>query len=351
MKNVKEKNKIEKKVLWTLFSLLLAILTVRAITKMNGDMSMGHLINIISEAHKGWMLLGVLSTILFVLLEGLSLRIILKSAGYPRGRKKGLIYSTSDVYFSAITPSATGGQPASAFFMIRDGIPVGITAAVLILNLMMYTISIVILGIVSIIIKPEILRGFGKYSLPLIYIGFACLTILAIIFILIFVNGDRFFRRLKIMVLFLYKKRIIKKPRKPMIWLMENEKEYSSFTDLVRGNNRIVVRVLIINILQRTSQILVPVFVYFALGGKKSHALIIFTKQCLITIAYNFIPIPGAMGISDYLMFDGFSRIMKEHMAYNVELIARGITFYMCVAICGLITLVGYICGSKKNEN
>ena len=166
------------------------------------------------EAHKGWMLLGVLSTILFVLLEGLSLRIILKSAGYPRGRKKGLIYSTSDVYFSAITPSATGGQPASAFFMIRDGIPVGITAAVLILNLMMYTISIVILGIVSIIIKPEILRGFGKYSLPLIYIGFACLTILAIIFILIFVNGDRFFRRLKIMVLFLYKKRIIKKPRK-----------------------------------------------------------------------------------------------------------------------------------------
>ena len=48
------------------------------------------------------------------------------------------------------------------------------------------------------------------------------------------------------------------------------------------------------------------------------------------------------MGISDYLMIDGFTEIMGEKMAYSVELISRGITFYICVLISGLITLVGY---------
>ena len=67
-----------------------------------------------------------------------------------------------------------------------------------------------------------------------------------------------------------------------------------------------------------------------------------------MTIGYNFIPIPGGMGISDYLMLDGFIKMMGENMAYNVELISRGMTFYICVFISGTITLIGYMVGRKR---
>lgn len=76
----------------------------------------------------------------------------------------------------------------------------------------------------------------------------------------------------------------------------------------------------------------------------------VFAKQCLITVGYNFIPIPGGMGVSDYLMIDGFSRMMNEEMTYSVELISRGFAFYICVAVSGLITLVGYFMGRKRND-
>ena len=44
---------------------------------------------------------------------------------------------------------------------------------------------------------------------------------------------------------------------------------------------------------------------------------------------------------------DGFSRLMGEKMAYTVEMISRGITFYICVSISGIITLIGYFAGRK----
>lgn len=86
------------------------------------------------------------------------------------------------------------------------------------------------------------------------------------------------------------------------------------------------------------------------MGGDYKNAASLFSKQCLITIGYNFVPIPGAMGISDYLMLDGYSRIMSSDMAYKIEMIGRGITFYICVLICGIITLAGYLIGKKKAD-
>ena len=66
-----------------------------------------------------------------------------KAFGYKRKFRKALVYSTSDIYFSAITPSATGGQPASAYFMMNDKIPGAVTTIVLLVNLTLYTTSII----------------------------------------------------------------------------------------------------------------------------------------------------------------------------------------------------------------
>ena len=95
---------------------------------------------------------------------------------------------------------------------------------------------------------------------------------------------------------------------------------------------------------------MVHMLVFAELGGDKSLMPAAFSKQCLITIGYNFVPIPGGMGISDYLMIDGFNDIMESSMAYSVELISRGLTFYICVLISGIITLTGYLISKRKGS-
>ena len=57
-------------------------------------------------------------------------------------------------------------------------------------------------------------------------------------------------------------------------------------------------------------------------------------------------PIPGAVGAADYLFIDGFGSLVKDSI--SIELLSRGISFYCCIIICGIITLIAYLLQSVK---
>ena len=156
-----------KKIFWGIVSFGLALLTIKVVLAQSGSLSISQLIAIAGKSNKLMLFIAMFCSFLFIFFEGVALVSILTSAGYERSLYDGMLYSASDIYFSAITPSASGGQPASAFFMVNDGIPAGVVTAALILNLMMYTISIIVLGIVAVIIKPSAFISFNTVSLPL----------------------------------------------------------------------------------------------------------------------------------------------------------------------------------------
>jgi uncharacterized protein (TIRG00374 family) len=342
--------KRKKNIIWALLSTVLAVLTVHYILKQNKDMSLGDLMDVIRSSKTIYLLLGALASALFVWFESVALRSILKHTKCPHGKWQTLLYSTSDIYFSGITPSATGGQPASAFFMMRNGISGGMATAVLILNLMMYTFAIVFLGIGSILLKRTAFLEFGIASKVLIGIGFVGLTLLSVVFFILLKKEDLIFRPLAAIVTFLCDKRILKGKEHKLKRMAKIREDYARCSAIISGRKRILFGAFFWNLVQRACQMTVPMLVYAALGGQAGKMLVVYAKQCLVTIGYNFIPVPGGMGISDYLMVDGFSCTMGEQMAYNVELISRGLMFYICVAASGVLTLIGYFWGEQTKE-
>ncbi len=343
--NMQPKNNIKKNIIWTFISLVLAFLTIHMVLKNGKNTSVKDLIEVISSSNKIYFALGVVASAMYVWFEGVAICSILKSTNHSKSNLKGLLYSASDIYFSAITPSATGGQPASAFFMIRDGIPAGIATATLVLNLMMYTVAILVLGIVSIIISPGAYLGFSGFAKFLICLGFVALSILAMLFYMLLKKESLIFVPLDKVITFLHNKRIIKDKDRKLSKLERIRNDYKTYSSLISGRKRVLFLAFIWNFIQRASQIMVPMLIYASLDGNEKGMSLVFSKQCLITIGYNFIPIPGGIGISDYLMIDGFMEMMGETMAFNVELISRGVMFYICVSISGIITLIGYLVG------
>jgi len=345
---MKEKKRSSNYLIWTIISSLLAILTIRAVLKQSEDISIGDLMVAIGSSDKGFFVLAAVATALYMWFEGIAIRSILKKSGYGRSSVKGLLYAASDIYFSAITPSATGGQPASAFFMIRDGIPTGIATATLVLNLTMYTISLIVLGIIAVVISPTAFAEFSRFSQFLISLGFITLSILTLVFFVLMKNEELIFKPLSKTISFLYDKKLIKEKERKLSRIEKISNDYKMCSDMISARKSVLFSAFLWNLLQRASQLLVPMFIFASLGGDKFKWAEVFSKQCLITVAYNFIPIPGGMGISDYLMIDGFSRVMGEQTAYTVEMISRGITFYLCVSVSGIITLIGYFAGKVR---
>ena len=146
---------MKKKVLWAVITGILSVLTIYALF-YNSGLSLSELIQDINEATPEWLIPAALCMFGFIFFEGRSLVFILHSLGYKIRKRHGFLYASADIYFSSITPSATGGQPASAFFMHKDGISAVDVTVSLILNLTMYTLAIITLGLFSLIAFPRI---------------------------------------------------------------------------------------------------------------------------------------------------------------------------------------------------
>ncbi len=339
-----------KKICWIIFSLVLACLTVTTVIKQSEGVSLSDIVHTVMKADKTWLIVAIISASMFIICEGFAVMCILKGAGYKIKFKNGLLYSTSDIFFSAVTPSATGGQPASAFFMLRDGIPAGVVTATLIINLMLYTLSVVILGFIAVLMYPAAFFEFRIFSRVLISGGFAVLCGLSAFFLLMLKNGEKIFLVAFRILMFFYKKRLIKRPDSMVSRLRKAKMDYRQCAKIVVKKPMILLYSLFWNLLQRFTQLIVPMLLYISMGGHFKEAIMVFQRQCLVTVGFNFVPIPGAMGVADYLMVDGFSEIVGRELAFHLEMLSRSLTFYICVSASGIFTLFGFLLGRRRND-
>ncbi len=333
---------------WTLVFIAIAVASIWAVVSQTKDFSFTEFMNFIGSANLGWLSSAIVSTILFIVFEALSILIICRSFGYKRSFGRGFVYSAADIYFSAITPSATGGQPASAFFMMKDDIPGTLVTMSLMVNLVMYTAATVVLGIIAILINPPLLLNFGTLSKVIILIGYIVQIALLVVFILLLTKKGMLHKLCRGALKLLAKLHLIRKLDKKLEALEKKMQEYSGYTHMLKGKGKLLFVVLILNILQRMAQTGVTPLTYLASGGEISEAFGLFLIQIYIMVGANCIPLPGAMGVTDYLMLDGFEEMQVQNPAF-LELLSRSLSFYMCVIICGITILISY-CALFKSK-
>ena len=108
-----------KNIMWSLVTIVIAVLTITAITSQAKGFSIKDAWVMIRHGKKGFMALAMVSVILYIYLEGAAIKYILKHISVKVNHRQAFLYSAADIYFSAITPSASGGQPASFYYAQR----------------------------------------------------------------------------------------------------------------------------------------------------------------------------------------------------------------------------------------
>ena len=341
----------KRKLFWALFSLLLAVLSIWAVIGQSKNLSLAQMLASVRNANPFWLFFALLCTALYVIMEGEALRCILRGIGYHLSFRRGLLCSTADIYFSAITPSATGGQPASAYFMVKSGVPAGVATATLLVNLILYTVSLITLGLAAVVAHFRLFLGMRLISKLLIGVGFVILLILTVLFFAMLRRGALIFGALRRFVRFLHRKKLIFRLEYRLERLNNMEADFGNCAKTMKGKGPTMLHAFLWNLGQRAAQIAVPTFLFLAMGGRPHLALPLFASQCLVTLGYNCDPVPGAMGVADFLMLDAFSGLMAMEEAFRLEILSRGLSFYICVAISGIITGIGYLLLKKRERN
>ena len=131
--------------------------------------------------------------------------------------------------------------------------------------------------------------------------------------------------------------------------------KYSSLVDVIFDGKRMLWKVYILNLLQRLSQIIVTLFTFAALHGDLRKLPQLLATQIYVVMGSNCVPIPGGMGVTDYLMLKGYQQLMSREAAFQLEMLSRGLSFYVCIFVSLTAVLIGYVTIKRKkkleNEN
>lgn len=285
----------------------------------------------------------------YIVFEAISLHIIARKLGRKTKFTSSMAYSTSDLYYSAITPSASGGQPASAFYMVRDGMSGGTAGFTVLVNIIAYTGATIIVGLFALCARPGMFPHIGHwFAKTLIILGFVIQFLLLALLLLCLFRARVVQKIGNWGITFLAKIKIIKKPDKWRAKLENVIVKYRSCRGVLKEHPMMFVVALLLNIAQRTSQTLIPCFVCYA-ADPSLNFLDMFCMQAYVMIGYNSIPLPGGTGAYEYLYPNVFGVAgIPMTFVLSAMMVSRAISYYACMIVCGIYTVIYHAIGIKK---
>ena len=152
------------------FLLLVFVATIYFV--FHGE-DLGDLIGHIGTANEAYWVISVAFVIAFILGEAVIISYLLRTLGQRPRRGHSALYSFVGFFFSCITPSASGGQPAQLYYMRKDGIPTPVAAQVLLIVAISYKMVLVALGALVLILRPPAVIAALHPVMPFFYLGVA----------------------------------------------------------------------------------------------------------------------------------------------------------------------------------
>ena len=113
-------------------AILFALFGITIYMMFNGQ-DLGSIIKLVKQVHIGYFILGIALVVIFVCCEATIIKYLLHVIQIKWPLYKCVRYSFIGFFFSCITPSATGGQPAQIYYMKKEGLDIPKSTIVLFL--------------------------------------------------------------------------------------------------------------------------------------------------------------------------------------------------------------------------
>ena len=308
-------------------------------------------LRLVGSARWSWWVLGLGLVVLFICGESLILHDMMKVLGTAHKGSHCVLYSFIGFFFSAITPSAGGGQPAQVVAMKKDGIPGAVSVPVLMLVTITYKLVLVIYGAGVFLLRP---RGIMEALTPVmgwcilglcLNVGFITLYVLLMLWpgaMLRMLDGV--FRGLG---KWMKPERAEDRRQRARAWILS----YGDAADCLRHHGTRLVRVTVLSVLQRTLLFLVTYAALRSFGLGQGMLIQTVVLQAMISMSTDLLPLPGGMGASETMFLRIFPALCGESFLLPVLLVSRGISYYGQLILSALVTALSpWLFGRAKGE-
>jgi len=344
-------NRKLKQLISLLFMITLIVITSYFIFK---DQSLSDLIEMLKNVNPFYVLLGLSMMFIFVGCEALNTFSIMRALGQKVSYLKCLGFAFIGFYFSSITPSSSGGQPAQMFYMNKVKISLSYSSLNLLIITVVYQIVMMIYGLIMFFLNYEFLMSNldGLQAIKYFLIFSVTINTLLTIGILLAMFSQKIVYQMinaltKILILMRIKK--VDRINETLQALVQ---EYTNGAAYIKTQPWLLVRVVLTTTIQLTATYMVPYFVYKAFNLDDYTTLQMIGLQALVSLAVSSIPLPGAVGASEGAFINAFKLFFGNALIVPAMLLCRGISFYAFLIISSIISMsVHFILTKEKPKN
>lgn len=275
-------------------------------------------------------LLGMTALILlYFCADGLRLYHTLRALGYqvPLPLMARLVFI--NLFFSNITPLATGGGLVQIWYLRRAGVPLSRGSAATSIRTLLALALIFVGAPLYLLLEPRLdgLRLLGDFALPLAV--FVSLYLLALA--LVILRSRWLVLPLSALISALHRRHLITAPRH-RVWqyrLRRGLLRFSqSFRDYLRGDRWQVALSLFWTVVFLLSLLSIPALLIAALGYELPYLSSV-GRALLTTFIMYFAPTPGASGISEGVFAGLFQSLLSPHHLILVVVSWRFLSIYL----------------------
>lgn len=298
------------------------------------------------------LLLGLPLMALFLCCEAKATHSILRALGCPQSFRRCAYYSCTGFFFSTITPSATGGQPAQVLAMSRDGTPAASGALDMLLVTIGYNTAAMGWGIFALSTSGGLTERLGGRVGLLLGLGLAVFALLdAAMFLFLFLPGPA--KKLLHGCIDLAAK-VCPALDKGALGQRADEHlaEYRRGADLIRRAPGLLVKVVGLSALQLACSYAMPYVVYRAFGLSGFSMWEVMALQALCAIAVGYLPLPGSAGAAESVFLRGFLLVYGEALVAPAMILSRTLNCYLVLIATAGVLAVGRTVrrAAKKNQ-
>ena len=318
------------------------ILLILTITFLSAYFSIGKNYKEVIEAFKNanivWVIVMFVIMISYYFFDSLSLLSFGRVYKKDFSLRQAFTNSMSGTFFSAITPSSSGGQFAQVYVFNKQGISATNSSSILLMCFICYqSVLVIYTSLVVLFNIPYLTDNPGIFSL--VMIGF-----LVNFIVIICLFGGAKSKRLQnflihTVVKFLSKIKIVKDYEETSGKIEQYLSDFREQLNFLQHNKSVLLKSCLCNVVKLTIVYSMPFFATKALNldVHMSHYLPFIGYCSFIYLINAFLPIPGASGGSEacYMLFFGFlgtvgvssSMALWRFVSYYIGLILGALVF------------------------
>jgi len=300
---------------------------------------------VISQARIGWLLTGIGCIVLYWLLDAWVLHLSFTPVLPAQHFRSTMRLTMIGQYFNNITPFASGGQPAQAYFLVKRGAPLGETMTALLTKFIVYQITLTIYCLVTLILRFQFFMSEVNALMIAVIVGFVAHTAVTMMLV-----GVAFFRTgtmktAHFIIDLLVKMKFVKNQEARRDSIDRELDNFHTQFQYMGRHKLLLIKMSLITVVQLTVYFMIGNVIYLSFRLSGADTITLLASQAFVLMIATYMPTPGALGAAEGSFFVFFSLFFPNNMISLAVVLWRLITFYLPTVVGLVFTLL-----EKRND-